>query len=105
MDLTLAFADFHTLELGPFAGTGYADAAIGLEHGAVVAAHQLIVLVGEKAVRGKIERPALMRADIVPGPGLTFAAGKNEPQGLALMLDFNFSVLAFCDLVGRTEEH
>lgn len=66
---------------------------------------EAIVLVGEKAIRSEVEWPSLVGTEIEPSTRLTGVPGDDQPHGLLILLDLEFAVLAFGQIVGRAKEH
>ncbi len=68
-------------------------------------ADEAVFLVGQKAVRGEVQRPALVRTDVEPGARSALAPGDDQPGGFTVQLELEFAVLPLGQIVGGAQEH
>ena len=101
----VGFNDGNPAQLGILAGTCNARAAARIENCTVMRADQVVIVIGQKAIGGKIERSALVRAKVVPGPGLSPMPGYDQPDGLTVVFDLEFAILPFGQFANGTQEH
>jgi len=104
-DTAFALFDGDLSKGGILAGPGNANPAGGLEDRPMVRAHQTVFFVGQEAVGGEIQRPALVGADVEPGSRPARLPGDDQPLGIAVALNPQFAVLAFGQVFGRAQEH
>lgn len=76
----IVLLQFHGTQACAPARTGNAVARWQSEARAMGGADQVAGIVAQKAVGREIHRPALVRADIEPGPGLTLQARHHQVQ-------------------------
>lgn len=99
------FLDGYVAQLGVAAGAGDTAAVGRIEYRAVMGTDEPVVLIGQKAVRCEIQRPALVGTQIEPGAWCTLVTDGNQPDGLIAVFDLEFAVLSFGQVVGPAQEH
>lgn len=68
-------------------------------------AHEPVVVVGQESVRREVQGASLVRAEVEPGAGTAVSTGNDQPHRLTVLLELEFTILPFGQLVGGAEEH
>jgi hypothetical protein len=97
--LRVDFVYTERTQAGVLAGSGNAFAGGGFENGAVVGADQTVVVVGQEAVGGEVERAALVGTQIEPDERAPLVTGCDQPDRLALVLDLKLTIPALVQFV------
>lgn len=84
---------------GVLAGAGYAHTAGRVEYSPVMGTDEPVIVVFQEAVGGKVQRPALMGADVEPDTWLTGVSGGDQPDRLPILFDLEFAVLPLGQIV------